>query len=350
MSLDEGIVTISAFSDSLTLGEIEVEASEITVVVEELPAPVLTVESNPDVVILTAGNIGPPGADSTIPGPPGVKGDTGDQGPQGVKGDKGDTGSQGLKGDKGDKGDIGSQGPQGATGPGVPPGGTVGQILAKTSSVDFATAWTPVAGGSDLTYEGTWAAGTAYQDGDIVVYNGVSYMAVRPTTGVVPIPWAGGASAGPKGDQGAPGTGVPTPVVNTQWIKGVGGVAVWSPIVETDVRGLVVADTAWTTITLASGTHYAAPYGPVQYRKLASGLVICRGLFTVTVGGVTTTIFTFPVGYRPAANRTFIFHTAGSMALIESIRVSGDGVMTIPAAAALNAFISLDGVRFYAEG
>ena len=34
---------------------------------------------------------------------------------------------------------------------------------------------------------------------------------------------------------GLPGVGVPTPVVNGQWIKGVGGAAVWSGIADADV-------------------------------------------------------------------------------------------------------------------
>jgi microcystin-dependent protein len=174
MSLDEGIVTISAFSDSLTLGEIEVEASEITVVVDELPAPVLTVKSNPDVVILTAGNIGPPGG----PGPQGIQGDTGPQGiqgPQGLKGDQGAQGLQGFKGDKGDTGLTGSQGPQGVkgdtgsqgiqgpqgvkgdtgltgaqgpAGPGVPVGGTVDQVLTKQSSANYDAIWKAPVGGA----------------------------------------------------------------------------------------------------------------------------------------------------------------------------------------------------------
>ena len=46
---------------------------------------------------------------------------------------------------------------------------------------------------------------------------------------------------GPKGDtgatgaQGPAGAGVPTPVVNGQWIKGSGGAAVWSPITGADI-------------------------------------------------------------------------------------------------------------------
>ena len=91
------------------------------------------------------GNKGDPGADSTVPGPPGAKGDKGDTGSPGAastvpgppgapgaKGDKGDTGSPGAastvpgppgapgaKGDKGDKGDTGSPGAA-STVPGPP--------------------------------------------------------------------------------------------------------------------------------------------------------------------------------------------------------------------------------------
>lgn len=37
------------------------------------------------------------------------------------------------------------------------------------------------------------------------------------------------------GPQGPPGTGIPTPVVNGQWIKGSGGAAIWSAISQQDV-------------------------------------------------------------------------------------------------------------------
>lgn len=76
-------------------------------------------------------------ASSSVIGPQGPKGDTGEQGPQGEKGEtgpqgpqgeKGDTGPQGEKGatgatgPKGDTGPEGPQGPQGATGPEGPKG------------------------------------------------------------------------------------------------------------------------------------------------------------------------------------------------------------------------------------
>jgi len=97
---------------------------------------------------------GPAGADSTVPGPqgpPGAQGpigDTGAQGSQGPQGPKGDTGATGTQGPQGDSGAVGAQAPkgdpgaQGPAGPGVPTGGTSGQVLAKTSATDYATGWT----------------------------------------------------------------------------------------------------------------------------------------------------------------------------------------------------------------
>jgi lysophospholipase L1-like esterase len=55
---------------------------------------------------------------------------------------KGDTGATGATGQTGPTGETG------ATGPGVPTGGTINQILKKTSGDDFATGWTdPVSNG-----------------------------------------------------------------------------------------------------------------------------------------------------------------------------------------------------------
>jgi len=45
-------------------------------------------------------------------------------------------------------------------------------------------------GGMDLRYNGAWQAGN-YSDGDIVVYQGVAYLCVRPTN-KAPTPWAPG--------------------------------------------------------------------------------------------------------------------------------------------------------------
>lgn len=91
-----------------------------------------------------AGEPGPQGP----PGPTGPAGPPGPQGPQGIQGDPGATGPPGP---------TGPQGPAGATGPagpGVPVGGSTGQLLAKTSGVDYATAWINpwVAGRASLNF------------------------------------------------------------------------------------------------------------------------------------------------------------------------------------------------------
>jgi Collagen triple helix repeat (20 copies) len=181
------------------------------------------------------GDIGPQGltgakgADSTVPGPPGSTG------PQGVKGDTGSTGltgSQGPQGNTGLQGPIGNTGPQGATGiqgpagQGVPTGGATGTILTKTSPTDYATSWqTAPVSGSQITYVGAYDPAHTYHDGDYVVgADGVTYQCVKEgTVGVTPAPF------------GNSGIGVPSPVVNGQWVKGVGGVPVWSAITPADV-------------------------------------------------------------------------------------------------------------------
>lgn len=85
-----------------------------------------------------AGAPGPQGA----PGAAGVAGPTGPAGPVGPAGADGAPGAKGDTGAKGDPGAAGPQGPQGPAGSGVPTGGTTGQLLAKTSAVDYATGWT----------------------------------------------------------------------------------------------------------------------------------------------------------------------------------------------------------------
>jgi hypothetical protein len=96
------------------------------------------------------GTVGPPG-------PQGPQGPPGDPGPTGPAGPTGATGSTGPQGPKGDPGATGATGP---TGPGVAAGGTTGQVLAKTSAADYATAWTTLGGGAPSGPAGGSLAGT----------------------------------------------------------------------------------------------------------------------------------------------------------------------------------------------
>ncbi|HEY7421459.1 MAG TPA: carbohydrate-binding protein [Gaiellaceae bacterium] len=61
------------------------------------------------------------------------------------------------------------------------------------------TPWVPLwnlNGASGMQYRGAYAAATQYADGDIVVYNGVAYMCVRPTQNPPAVwPMAPGTSA-----------------------------------------------------------------------------------------------------------------------------------------------------------
>jgi hypothetical protein len=318
----------------------------------------------------------------------GPQGPQGIQGIQGIQGVKGDTGNTGATGSQGPIGNTGSQGPQGIQGPtgatgqaeawysgsSAPPAGTgvIGDWYLNTGTGDVhektgASTWTlrgNIRGpsGVPLEYVGGYTSGPVYAEGDIAIgADGIPYLCVKPNTVTAPEPWSGiygpvgpagpQGAQGPAGVQGPAGSGVPA-VQNGKWLNGVGGAAVWSALTATDIPGLVVADTGWTTMTLASGSHYGSPYGPVQYRKLATGVVICRGL--ITIGVVGATVFTFPVGYRPAAGRDFIWTCATAVGGAnfggETWRCDGNGSLRPHASNTVGSWVSMDGVQFYAEG
>ena len=86
-------------------------------------------------------------------GATGATGSSGIQGSTGATG-VGTTGSTGATGTSGSGGATGATGATGAVGQGVPVGGTINQVLAKTSSTNYATAWVNPATG-DVTLTGT---------------------------------------------------------------------------------------------------------------------------------------------------------------------------------------------------
>ena len=149
---------------------------------------------NPDPVNIKGpkGDTGATGEQGAT-GPQGPQGETGPQGPQGETGPQGDPGPAGAdgvtptigengnwylgetdtgkpsRGGQGPKGDTGDQGPQGLpgpTGPGVPTGGTTGQVLSKTGDGDYETAWkdAPSGGGGIPELIGT-------QEAPVLLYN-----------------------------------------------------------------------------------------------------------------------------------------------------------------------------------
>jgi hypothetical protein len=224
------------------------------------------------------------------------------------------------------------------------------------------TEWVPLQGTrlDGMTYWGTYEASRTYNDGDCAIGpDGILYMCVKDgTVGTTPSTWPGqSASQGSKGDtgaQGIPGVGVPMPVVNGQWIKGVGGIAIWSPIIETDVRGLTVADTTWHVVGRGGGEpgyengwidYQDPPFPPARFRKDAAGVVHLSGL--VKNGTLGTSIFTLPVGYRPAAGKTLHCITvANATAAYIHINNTSHGAIQGNTS---NAWLSLDPISFLAE-
>lgn len=166
------------------------------------------------------GEQGPQG----IQGPPGVQGpegSVGPEGPQGIQGPIGPTGPRGFQGIKGEKGDTGPQGlrgdigPTGATGP-TGPQGEQGQR-----------------GATGLGFLGVkiFNAEEAlkYPEGQVVVYNGSSYVALKDSPVGIPITSedyllvSAAGTTGPQGIQGERGEVGPQGPVGPQGKSGAQG-------------------------------------------------------------------------------------------------------------------------------
>jgi collagen type VII alpha len=141
-------------------------------------------------MLATAGSQGPAGALGPQ-GPMGlsVQGATGSQGQQGVSGPAGATGAVGPQGAMGEsvQGPVGSQGPTGVAGPAGSPG---------------------------LVYQGAYSSEGNYLLGDVVVFQGSSYVSltgfnVGQTPGVSPAYWGVLTAQGPAGATGVQGVGGP---------------------------------------------------------------------------------------------------------------------------------------------
>ena len=103
----------------------------------------------------------------------------------------------------------GGQGPQGAAGPGVPAGGTDGDVLVKSGATDYDATWkkTPPQMGSLATIEptSTVTQKTQYVQGEYLVYNGQLYKVTASTITqgqtLDPTPGSGNIEAVKVGDE-----------------------------------------------------------------------------------------------------------------------------------------------------
>jgi hypothetical protein len=102
---------------------------------------------------------------------------------------------------------------------------------------------------------------------------------------------------------------------------------------------------AWISPTLLSGwVSYGTPVEAAGYRKTPAGEVQLKGTIKNGTATTGTTIFTLPVGYRPANQRDFVTVEGGNMAA--RIYVNSSGNVNI-AGVTSNGLLSLESVRFY---
>jgi hypothetical protein len=228
------------------------------------------------------GPVGPPGEQGSQ-GQQGIAGQAGAQGIQGISGVTGPTGAQGIIGPAGPvgltwkgpydstanyalndgvvwqgasyislnaanhgntpslspaswaifaaAGSTGSQGGVGATGS----TGSIGATgAAGLSGINGATGITGATGSAGLTYQGTYSSINAYNVGDVVVFNGATWVSIQPanhgqTPNVSPTWWGIVASEGAMGLVG------PTGSIGTTGPQGLQGVA--GPVGATGLQG-----------------------------------------------------------------------------------------------------------------
>ena len=151
-----------------------------------------------DVVFVSQGPAGPKG-DTGVAGAAGPVGASGPAGPQGVVGP---AGPQGLKGDPGTQGPVGPPGSIGPAGPMGPAGQAGPQGAPGTVGP---------AGSPGLIYQGNYSSTTNYGLGDVVLWQGASYVSLQSsnhgnTPSLSPGLWGVLTAQGPAGPQGLAGT------------------------------------------------------------------------------------------------------------------------------------------------
>lgn len=118
---------------------------------------------------------------------------------------------------------------------------------------------------------------------------------------------------------------IQTPPAEAAWINvGSGG-------------GAPAFGTGWSSDAAAGG----GPYAPPRYRKLRNGTVVLSGRAATTATGAT--IFTLPVGYRPAFRLVFPVASTGPPPRVD---VLATGVVQIVGTQAAGG-LSLDGITFF---
>jgi hypothetical protein len=164
-------------------------------------------------------------------GPQGVQGNQGYQGDDGIQGAQGVTGAQGAQGNQGFQGADGIQGAQGVTGAQGVQGnqGAQGDIGSQGYQGSQGATGSQGGDGLSIMWQGTYAGGTTYDQGDGISFNGSLYVSLigsntgnQPDTS--PSQWEVFAGAqGPQGVTGATGAQGPQGNIGSQGAAGPQG-------------------------------------------------------------------------------------------------------------------------------
>ena len=263
-----------------------------------------------DAIANAVGPPGPPGADSTVPGP---KGDKGDPGPKGDKGDPGaDSTVPGPKGDQGDPGPKGDKGDPGAASTVPGPKGDQGDPGPKGDKGDPGAASTVPGPKGD---KGDTALVRMVQE---VLTSGTSWTApANLVGGRVKYRMSGGGASGGKngsnnnrGRPGAPGAycegyAIVEPSTAYAYTVGAGGIA--SAAGGTNAPGAKGGSTAMFAATAAGGPETpggAITAGSLWGGALASGATLdINGAFMCAVStSLVTCNGQTPLGNLPTIN------------------------------------------------
>ncbi len=232
------------------------------------------------------------------------------QGVQGLIGPEGPLGPQGLQGLVGPVGPIGPQGLQGLVGPEGPLGP---QGLLGPAGPIGPQGLQGIQGLPGIAWKGVWDVATAYGIGDAVSFNGSSYIALLPSTGVTPVVglnWSIMASqgiqgligpAGPIGPQGIQGLIGPEGPIGLTGLTGPAG-----PLGPQGIPGLLGPE---GPIGL---TGPAGPIGPQGLQGIPGVGGVLAAVSAIGTGGTVNSVTGLVCGSNSVLTGSSISHTAGT--------------------------------------
>lgn len=236
-----------------------------------------------------------------------------------------------MQGLKGDKGDTGNTGQTGAPGVGVPTGGTTGQLLAKSSNVDYATHWIapPAAGGT-----GDVVGPAASVDNRVVFFSGTTGKLIKDS-GLTLSGTNTGDQTSVSGNAGTATTLATPRNIDGQAFNGSADITVIAPAtvaatakttpVDADVLPMVdsaasnvLKKLSWASIKATLKAYFDTLYAPVGggggggAAMVSSILSATQANSTVTPAVVTGHTFTIAAGQVLTLQGQLIFTGAAT--------------------------------------